>query len=378
MKETLQARKPKILYLVTQSKWGGTQRYVYDLSVNLKNDFDIVVAAGGYGELLARLGRQKVKTRRASYLARSISPLKDVLAFRKIREIIKVENPDIVHTNSSKAEILGNLAAALLGKKFVFTAHGFVFNEPMNSLKRRFFVWLERFANRKTEKIICVSDFDRKAAISWRIASEEKFITIRNGLKLEDYNQNVGSYADKRGKVIVGTLANLEPNKGILYLAQAAAMLPLGLRDKIEFQVAGEGPQRADIEAYLRKKKVENFSLLGFLDNPDNFLRYLDIFVLPSVKEGFPYALLEAMAAGKAIIASRVGGVSEMIEDGRNGILVKPANPSQILEKIIFLFENPNSRAELGVQARKRCFREFTLDKMLAMTRSVYEKILGR
>jgi glycosyltransferase involved in cell wall biosynthesis len=362
-------KKAKILFVITQSNWGGAQKYVFDLASGFSPDFDVVVAAGGNGELFQRLEEKGIKAIRLRRLVREINPFKDLLGFWELIRLIRREKPDVVQTNSSKAEILGNLAAWFAGvPKIIFTAHGFVFNEDIGFWKKRFYIFWEQLANLFSDKIICVSEFDRQTGLRNRIAPEGKFVVVHNGVDVENAVSD-GKKVD--GKIIIGTVAYFYRNKALEYFIRAAAILNEQYSN-LEFQIVGEGEQRKFLESEISRLKIENLTLLGPVD-PRPILRNLDIYALTSTKEGFPYAILEAMSFGLPIVATRVGGVPEAVLDGENGFLVEAKNAKALADKIGVLLEAEETRKEFGRKSRERVTQEFSLQKMLDETRVVLE-----
>jgi len=351
----------KILYLVTQAETGGAQKYVTDLATNLdKNQFETIVAAGGNqaDPLFLNLQKNQVKYYRLKYVIRAINPIYDFLAFWEIFNLIKKEKPDVVHLNSSKVEILGSIVAKLLGvKKIIFTAHGYVFNEPISDLKRKFYIFLEKFCSKFINKIICVSEFDKQTGLKNNIAPDDKYSVIHNAINVNNYNflekqearqelinriinqKSELSSLRMQGKKIIGTIANLYKTKGLEYLIDAAKLIN---RDDVIYLVIGEGSKRNDLELRIKDQGSNNFFLVGNISNAANYLKAFDVFVLPSVKEGFPYTILEAQAAGLPIVATRVGALPEIIRDGENGILLESKNPQMLADKIKLLLTDQN------------------------------------
>ncbi|MDZ4385044.1 MAG: glycosyltransferase family 4 protein [Candidatus Moranbacteria bacterium] len=363
-------KKAKILYIITQSDWGGAQKYVFDLANGLKGEFEVSVAFGGKGRLGDRLQAIGIRTHRLENLVREIHLWKDFLGFWEIYRLIRKERPDIVHTNSSKAEILGNIAARLAGvERVVFTAHGFVFNEDLGFWKKTFFIFWERLAGLFATRIICVSDFDRKSALKNKISPARKLCVIHNGIEIPAGNLARVERAGR--KIIIGTIANFYYNKGLEFLVQAAAELNKKFPN-LEFRVAGDGGERRNIEDAIKKQRLQNFKLLGFQEEQYDFLRQLDIFVLPSLKEGLPYALLEALSLGVPAVASKVGGIPEIISDGENGFLVEPKNSKMLAEKINLLLGDERLKAEFSRSGREKIQAEFSLGRMLARTQEAY------
>lgn len=367
-------KKAKILYLITQSQWGGAQKYVFDLAKNFRNKFAVVVAFGGDGELKNRLDTENIRNFTLPNLVREIDPLKDFWGFWEIYRLIQKEQPDIVHTNSSKAEILGNLAAWLHRIPVVFTAHGFVFNEPMHRWKKSFYIFLERLANKFTHTLICVSDYDRTGALLHRIAPEKKLVAIHNGIGSENFPTGNNKPPKKDAKFILTTIANFYPTKGLPYLIEAADILSRKF-DNLEFWIIGDGQERFFLEKLIRHYNLKNVILWGFQNNSQTYLEKSDIFVLPSVKEGFPYTILEAMAAGLPIVATRVGGIPEAIKDGENGFLVPPSDSQALAQKIFVLIESSGERIRMSKKNRARVAELFSLDLMLRKTEEIYNQL---
>src|SRR3989338_4544782 len=228
------AGKIKILYLITQAEAGGAQRYIFDLATNLKNEnYEVMVASGTTSDyhdkkswLLTKADEKNIKSYCLKNLVREINPLKDWLAYLEIKKLLKETQPDILHLNSSKAGVLGALAGRRTKiSKIIYTVHGFVFNEPMPSWKKKFYLWAEKFSASAKDKFICVSEFDRQTGIKNKIAPAQNFITIHHGLnqfKLLEKNQARESLKLPKDKIVVGTIANFYPAKGLIYLIQAA------------------------------------------------------------------------------------------------------------------------------------------------------------
>jgi len=381
----------KILYIITQSDFGGAQRYVFDLSTHLSADFDVLVAAGkdGGGELFSRLERCGIKTVRLKHLKRAINPWRDLLAFFELRQLIKTEKPNIIHLNSSKTGILGSFAVRLaISHKplaVIYTAHGWVLNEPLNWLKKKIYLWLEKLTSKYKNKIICVSEYDRQIALEYGFPAK-KLATIHNGIDLNNlyfldrdeekkilFSKIHNSKFLIHNSIVIASIANLYPTKGIEYLIEAANIA--NHKSQITnciFAVIGEGPERLKLENLIKKYNLtDKFFLLGHLKNASQYLKAFDIFVLPSVKEGFPYAILEAMSAGLPIISAKVGGIPEMIVDGQNGFLIEPKNPQQLAEKIAYLLKNPEISQNLQEQTIA-AIKELSLAKMLEKTKEIY------
>jgi glycosyltransferase involved in cell wall biosynthesis len=383
----------KILYIITQSELGGAQRYILDLAKNLKEEFEISVAFGEQGEkgkLARKLAENSINHYTVPYLKRAISPINDFLAFISIIKLIKKLRPDIIHLNSSKISIIGSLAAkscyVLYVKCYVvYTVHGWVFNEPLPLWQRLFYKYAEKFTAFLKDKIICVSEYERQIAIQEKITHEKKLITIHNGI--EEINLLLPEQARRKlsqiknskfkiqnSKFIIGTIANLYKTKGLEYLIEAIRLL-INIGLNITTIVIGEGEERKNLEDLIAQTNLKNnFILVGEINNAACILPAFDVYVCSSLKEGFPYTILEAMSAGLPIVSTNVGGISEIITDKESGILVEPKNPKALAEGIKKLIDSEELRNTLGERSKKDVKEKFGLEKMIKKTKDVYLK----
>lgn len=382
-------QKKKILFIVTQSDFGGAQRYIFDLATNLNpNNFEIAIAAGLDGDktLFKRLKDKNIKTFLLKNLKRNINPISDLSALFEIRNLIKKFKPDIIHLNSAKAGILGSLASYKLqtkNYKLIYTAHGWVFNEPLPAWQRNLYIFLEKFTAQFKDKIICVSDYDRQIALEYHIAPENKLITINNGINrfnlnfltrkqsIEFFESRIKNYELRDGKhFLIGCVANLYPTKGLKYLIKAAQHIS----ESYILFIIGDGPERKNLESRIMNYELKDkIFLLGNLPDAYQYLKAFDIFVLPSVKEGFPYVILEAMAAGLPIISTNVGGIPEVIKNDENGLIAPPKNSLALAKRINYLLKNQSLAKKLGKENLK-LIKDFSLEKMVKETEKEYLK----
>lgn len=385
------ARK-KILYVITKSAWGGATRYTYDLAVNLSRaEFEVWLAAGpaekNNKNLFGALQNTGVHCFTIKNFQKSVNPLKDIFAFFEILSLIKRIKPDIVHVSSSKAGGLTGIAIffyKLLTLNFklltVFTAHGWAFHENRQEWQR----WLIKLLSRLTvffyDRVIVVSEFDRVSAIKNKIAPPKKFITIHNGI-----NSNSLNFLNKteaREKLLtpekadgfwIGTIGEFTKNKGHKFLIKAAAKLAKKYPE-IKFIIIGHrGEEKQKCLSLIDRYSLQNNVFL--VDNrPDAaiYLKAFDVFILPSLKEGLPYALLEAGSAGLPTIASETGGNPEIIADQQSGLLIKPANAKEIIKAVEKLMTDNNLCQTLAKNLREKIIGEFSLKKQLEKTIEIY------
>ena len=381
--------KKTILYLITQSELGGAQRYCFDLIKSLKNEFNVIIAFGEQGQkgaLARKLEANKITYYTIPHLVRTISPIQDFLAMMQIIKLIKKIKPDIVHLNSSKISILGSTACFLtkskicnLKSKIIYTAHGWVFNEPLPFYKKTFYKYAERLTSCFKNKIICVSNFDYKIALTNKIVPKEKLITIHNGIEPIEFL----SRQEAREKLnldnnefIIGSVGNLYKTKGFIYLIEAIKQL---IDEGIDAKavIIGEGPERQNLENLISKHNLKNKIILaGRIQQAAELLSAFDIYVCSSIKEGLSYTIIETMLNGLPIIATKVGGNPELIEEGKTGFLIEPQNSLALSNKIEEIINTSDLQQELSTKARIKAQEEFNLEKMVKKTKEVYNSLL--
>ena len=405
--------KKNILYLITRAELGGAQRYVLDLANNLQGEFNITVAFGKQdtnGELAEKLKIAGINNYNIPHLKRAISPIDDFLALVEIIKLIKKIKPNIIHLNSSKISILGSIASLIIkfqvsSFKFqvVYTVHGWVFNEPLPRWLKLFYFWAEKITALFKNKIICVSEFDRQIALTKKIAAALKLITIHNGLapiefySKEEARQRIHSVIPASepessvqhheqvsglrvkpamtSNLLIGSTGNLYKTKGFEHFIKASKIIS---EQKISatFIIIGEGEERKKLETLIRQNNLANdFILTGRINEAAKLLPAFDIYVCSSVKEGLSYTIVEAMQAGLPIVATNVGGNSELIEDNITGLLAEAGNPESLAQKIIELIKNPALKNKLGQQAKLKAREEFGLEKMVEETKKAYSSL---
>ncbi len=307
----MQGTSQKILFIITKSNWGGAQRYVYDLVTALpRGEFEVGVAFGQHGRLARELQQAGIAIYPILSLQRNVSLCADIYSFFELIRLFHTERPQIVHLNSSKAAGIGALAARLSGiPHIIFTAHGWPFWENRSILSRTliyFFSWITALL---AHKIIVVSDYDLEIAQKMPFIAR-KVTRIYNGIG----PLTLGSGERIRNAFpphthITGTIGELTKNKNHIALIEEAR----GNRD-MYVAIVGEGELRPWLEQKIREYDLkERVKLFGFIPAHE-VLRGFDIFTLPSIKEGLPYVLIEARAAGLEIQANRVGGVGEILD----------------------------------------------------------------
>jgi glycosyltransferase involved in cell wall biosynthesis len=338
----------KTLYVITKSNWGGAQKYVFDqATMRLKYpEARVAVALGGNGELAQRLVKAGVLTHRIPHLERDINPFKDILVCASLFSIYKKEQPDVIHLNSSKIGVLGALAGRIYNiftkkkAKIIFTAHGWAFNEDRNVISKYIITLISRLTVQLCHEIIVLSKFEHDQVVHWRGAlkklrieklrvspitfktrEEARQLLIARNLRLSEHTN----------RKWLGTIAELHPNKGLTFGIEAVREV----RDKnMIWIIVGEGEARARLQKMILDENLYNkIFLLGYMPHASALLKAFDAFMLPSIKEGLPYVLLEAEQAKLPIIATHVGGIPEYFTKPHNHI-VEPKNTHNLAEAI--------------------------------------------
>lgn len=371
----------KIIYVITKSNFGGAQKYVYELATALpKREYDVLVVFGGKGELADKLERAGIRTLSLRSLGRDISIWKDYRAFKQLIHIFKKEKPDIVHLNSSKIGGLGALAARIARvPRIIFTAHGWAFKESSSFVKTLLKKVLSWFTLIFSHHTIAVSHDDHNRVSHWpfvstKISTIHVGVTPPNFLSAEHARQALASHIDKpisflQNKDVVMTIAELTPNKGLGYALRAMK----NIRDAV-YLIVGDGEDRTYLEDDIRMYDLaDRVFLLGKIPAAATLLKGCDIFLLPSIKEGLSYVLLEAGLAQRPIVATNVGGNPEVIIHRKTGLLVPPKKPFEIHHTISELLTSQTSQGQLSKALHEHVRTSFSFSAMLKETRHQYE-----
>ena len=356
---------------MTQSFWGGAQKYVFDLATNLPSSYMVTVAAGSGGPLLNMLQKKGVNTWEIPELVRPLSPVQDLQAILKIYQRLKDDNFDIVHTNSSKAGVIGRMAGKLAGTKGVtYTVHGLVLNEPLNIFTKSIYWVMEKLGAVCSGRIISVSKKDQDSVAHYKLKNKDQVEVIPVGIDPAPVSKM------KHQNITVGTIANFYPTKGYKYYLPAIAAV-LKVHPAVKFVIVGGGPEEGFIKQEIKNLRIEsNVLVVNRPTSAADEMGSFDIFVLPSVKEGMPYTILEAMQVKLPIIATAVGGIPEQLEDGKSGLLVPSGNSQALSKAILRLISDMPLRQALGEAAYIKVNNDFTLKKMVERTEQFYQSII--
>jgi glycosyltransferase involved in cell wall biosynthesis len=353
---------------------GGAQIHVRDLAISARaHGHAPTVITSGTGPFLDDLRAEQIPVVVLRHLAAPISPLRDLRAYHEVRKTLGDVQPDLVATHSSKAGILGRLVARQLRLPVVFTAHGWSFTPGIASLQASVYRGIERVAAPLSSKIITVSEFDRQLALKARITTEDRVITVYNGIPDVPLSRRANPAGEPVRLMMV---ARFEPQKDHATLLQALA----GLIDRSwELDLIGEGPLRSRMEALSASLGLQSrVRFLGQRTDVDQCLAGAHVSVLATNWEGFPLTILEAMRAGLPVVASSVGGVSEAVRDQQTGFLVPRADVPVLRSAIDRLLASPRLRAEMGTHGRTVWEQNFTLEQMVERTLAIYEQVVEK
>ena len=399
--------KIKICHLITQTHFGGAQKYICDIANNLDDSFEITIAfgEGKKEELQKYITNPRIKFKKLNFLVRDINILKDKMVGGEILFFLLKNKFDILHLHSSKAGFIGSYIGKLAGvKKIVYTAHGWVFKENLSKFKKSLYLFLEKFSANFKDKIICVSQNDYDAALKNKITKEDKLVLIYNGIKTnteflnpEEARQFVFNKIKKtnnsstldltslevgskkpisryipldQSTKIIGTISNLYSNKGLEYLIESASKLNV-IYINLIFVVIGSGPEEKKLKELVKEKELHNFYFLGKIDNAAQYLKAFDIFTLTSIKEGLPYTLLEALGAEISIVSSNLESLTEIIENNQNGLIFKSMNSDDLVYKIQSLLNNPEFAKKLQANT-KNSLSKFNFNEFITNIKNLY------
>ena len=378
-----------VLILVTKSVLGGAQKYVATIAIGLpKERYNVTVAAASGGWLQDYLLSHQIHFIPIKPFKNETNKKQDVIdalfdfkAFWELYNIIKNGSYDIVHTNSTKAGIVGRIAATLAKVQTVIhTSHGLNLFEDAVWYKWRMIYYAEKLAGFFTDTFIAVCDKDKITAERYGLVQSDKIRRIYNGVRNNSVYDKKNQQNLRHPKLkafdhikLVGTVANYSQNKGLSYFIEAASIV-LRSYPNVEFVIIGNCNNASILEKIKKLGLDKNVHLLGLQLELDRFLPYFDVFVLSSIKEGCPFALLEAMSFKLPIAATNVGGIPEIIQEGKSGLIVPPKDSQRMAKAILELLSNEKRANTLATQAKKRQQTKFTYEQLVDSTIQLYDK----
>ncbi|NOY74350.1 MAG: glycosyltransferase family 4 protein, partial [Kiritimatiellaeota bacterium] len=324
-----------------------------------------------------------------SDMRRAVSPIRDFRAYRALRREIRGLELDIVHTHTSKAGVLGRFAAHAEGVPgIIHSTHGSIYEAGSGiegvpddtGFFKRSLLWSERAAGKRADFLTVLSERERRSAASLSLAPESRIKVVPNGIDVAGFAVDASSRMEARKKMgldnefVVVSVGRLSSEKGHLVLLDAFAKFAATAGRGVRLVIVGDGPEMerlkrlaaelAHVDCDISADEFGNVFFAGYSRDIRGFLASADLFVLPSLYEGFGIVLLEAMAAGVPVVASKTGGVPEIVADGVNGLLVEPGDPDALSEAMERLVGDDALGRELSDNA-KREVEDYSIDKML-------------
>jgi glycosyltransferase involved in cell wall biosynthesis len=360
--------------VITLSETGGAQKYAALLAGALGAQCDVTVAAGGSGPLRAEVEAAGAAYVELRHMTRRLRPWRDVRALAELYALMRHVRPDVVHANSSKAGALGRLAAWLAGVPVrIFTAHGWAFSAARGPTAVSYRA-VERALRPLTTHVICVAESELHAGIRTRACTARRASVIRNPAGPEAA-RNGGNGGRADGAAHVLSVGRLAAPKDFLTLVRAVGRLPEGT---VRLSVAGAGPDRGAVAAEVERLGVGGrVALLGERTDVADLLAGADVFALSSRSEAMPMSILEAMASGLPVVATDVGGIPELVVDGKTGYLVPPARPDLLARALDRLAGDPGLRSRMGAAARARARDEFSVEAFGRAHLELYRRLLA-
>lgn len=378
-------RKIKVLHIITRLNVGGARQVAVSIVTGLdKNRFDITLISGPQDFNIDMGYKQNIDIVIIPDLVRQINPIKDLKALVKLYFFIRKNRFDIVHTHTSKAGILGRIAAKLAGVPIIFnTPHGGIFHSIFYGPKTIFLLSkFENFVAHFTDKIITCSKNEKKDFLEHKIASDDKYITMYWGIRQDNFIKTYDSISKRRelgipaDAILIGNIARLVPQKGHIFCLEAFKML-VDRFSKAKLLIVGDGVLKSNIEAKIKELNLNNKVIMtGYRNDVPEILSAIDISLHTSIWEGTPIAVIEAMMMVKAIVATKVGGIPELIEDGVTGILIPPYDKQAFVDAITTLINDKTLAKRIGETAHQYAKEKFTLESMIENTTKLYNSFI--
>lgn len=393
---------PKILRILNRLIIGGPSLNACYLSKYLAPKYETLLVIGGKDDheqdayhLTDGLGLQP---HIVPSMKRAISIRDDRKAYQKVKQLIKEFKPDIVHTHAAKSGAIGRLAAAACNVPvIVHTFHGHVFHSYFSPLKTKAFIEIERYLAKKSSGIIAISDLQKQElGAQFNICPLEKIKVIPLGFDLDKFQENKtfkrAAYREKLGlepdEIAIGIIGRIVPVKNhSLFVKAIAHILKHNTQQKLRFIVVGDGDRRAQMEAELAQEQIDyayypenknkaTVICTSWETEMDKVLAGLDIVCLCSHNEGTPVSLIEAQAAGKALVSTNVGGVADIVLDGKSGFITAPNEAAPFAEALLKLIQSENLRNAFGIEGQQHVKEKFSYQRLVNDMDQYYEQLL--
>ncbi|MFO0974401.1 MAG: glycosyltransferase [Phycisphaerae bacterium] len=382
----------RICHVITRLIVGGAQENTLLTCAGLAQHGHAVTLVSGpthgpEGSLVGRARGDQYEFVELPALVRAVSPRRDLAAARALRALFRERGFDVVHTHSSKAGILGRLAAADAGTPaIVHTIHGMSFNRTQPRIVQAAFAELERLCAARTDRILCVADAMTAAALDAGVGRPDQYETVYSGMQIVEFDPRRHDRAAARARlglpldaVVVATVARLFRNKG--YELLIPAMQRAARREpRLRFVWIGDGADRPAYEAELARRGLRERTTLTGLVAPEalpGLLAAADLLAHASLWEGLPRAVVQALLMEIPAVCFALDGAPEVVRPGVTGELVAPADVCGLADAIVSLADHPERRAQMGRAGRVLCAARFDWRAMVRQIEAVYERLLA-
>ena len=386
----------KILHIITRLDMGGSAQNTLLTCTQLGRKYEMVIACGLSQESnMTELERQAVARRidmarkngvrieLIPSLVRRISLVNDLRALLSLVRMLLKEKPDIVHTHTSKAGLLGRLSAKIAKADFIIhTPHGHIFYGHFGRLRSHLFIWIEKIFSLFTHRLVALTSGEMNDYIALAVCQAGKLQKIHSGVDIAKFKTTAVNTIEKKRELglsqngaVVGFIGWLLPIKGPMNLLKAMEVVWHDLPD-VQLVFIGKG----DLDLDLRTEAINGsgkglVKFLGWREDIHEIMPIFDIFVLPSMNEGMGRVLVEAMAARKPIVASNVGGIPDLVKHEHNGLLVPPGDEKALADAIKKLLNNPEKSKRMGQRGQQIC-GQFSLEAMVSKLDHLYQELL--
>jgi len=395
---------PRVLRILNRLIIGGPALNAVNLTRHMSAEgFDTLLVTGGKdeheqdaGHLISQLDIEPVVIRE---MKRDIHPSADRAAYLKMKALIREFRPDIVHTHAAKSGAIGRLAAdACKVPVVVHTFHGHVFHSYFNKVKTQAFIRIERYLARRSSGIIAISGLQKEELANvYHICPPEKINIIPLGFDLQKFTDDREAkrkafrekYRIGEDETAIGIIGRIVPVKNHELFVAAAALVLAAVKEKVRFVIVGDGDMRAPMEAAFSAAGIDyafhpqNQSratavCTSWQTEMDTVMAGLDIIALTSHNEGTPVSLIEALAAGRPVVSTRVGGVADVVTDGQNGFITERGDEHALAEALIRLVRQPEMRRRFGAHGQQHVMEAYSCQRLVKDMTAYYDLLLSR
>jgi glycosyltransferase involved in cell wall biosynthesis len=382
-------KRVSVAQIITRLDWGGSPDIIRILCSSLDPEkFNVTLITGislnQSHKTKEFLQKYREKVISISPLRRDINPVYDFLALFSLYRLFRKEKFDIVHTHTAKAGILGRIAARLAGiPRVIHTPHGHNFYGYFGSLGSKAVIHTERIMSKLTHKIIALTELEKRDLAVYHVALPSQVAVVNSGLELDHYRAIAVDTKRKKedlhireDAVVVGMVGRLEPVKGPEYFVEAADMV-LKKHPNITFLIVGDGSLYDSLKAQCSRMHIsDSLIFTGWREDIPELLTMIDLLVLPSLNEAVGRILIEAGACGKPVVATRVGGIPEVVLDNKTGVLVPPRDAAEMARAIMVLAEDKKKRVSMGETAKNWVDEKFSAPTMVESIADLYHELI--